>query len=97
MQKLCQEILWDDDNSYAVQYAFWNQPRNNKGVIKAMCTATEQTYQETEKDINYFNVLDGLLMMGLFGSKFMCETVVLTQEMANLNDCRLPQKHCLAS
>ena len=49
MEKLLRETLWNEDNSYAVHYAFLNQPKVNKVVIKALCKDTKKTYQETEK------------------------------------------------
>ena len=45
IQKLLQEKVWDGINSYAVQYAFLNELKINKVVMKAMYTAAKQTYQ----------------------------------------------------
>ena len=89
MQKLLQETIWDEDKSYVVRNAFLKQPKITIGIIKAMCVGTEQTYLETERDINFFNVIDGLVMMGLSGSTFIYERVVLIQEMANVNEALL--------
>ena len=85
MQKLLPETTWDDGNSNARGNAFLKQPKIAKPVIKAMCAATMQTYQETERAINFFNVVDSLVVMGLTGSTFSCNIVVLTQEMAYIN------------
>ena len=68
IQKLLQETTWDDNNSYAVDNAFLKQPKRNKTVIKAMCAATKQNYLETEGIINFFNVIDGLVHIGLWFS-----------------------------
>ena len=76
-------------NSNAVDNAFLKQPKITKPVIKAMCAATKQTYLENELDINFFNVVDGLVVNGLAGSSCICYRVVLTQEMANINDALL--------
>ena len=54
-----------------------------------MHIATKQTYLDTERDIDFFNVVDGPAMMRLSGSKLMCETAVLTQEMVNANEALL--------
>ena len=66
MQKLLQETVWDDGNSYAVENAFLKQPKITTPVIKAICAAIKQNYLEiNEPDINFFNVLDGLVVMRL--------------------------------
>ena len=44
---------------------------------------------ENERNINFFNVIDDLVMMRLSGCTFICEKVVLTQKMANVNETLL--------
>ena len=54
-----------------------------------MCETTKQPYLDKECDINFFYVADGLVEIGLRGATFLCEKVILTQEMSNINDMLL--------
>ena len=46
-------------------------------------------FREKEKEINLFELLDGLAKTGLQGAKFICEKVKLSQEMSTINNLLL--------
>ena len=42
-----------------------------------------------EKEINFFELLEQLVKLGLQGSKFICEKVTMSQEMNTINETLL--------
>ena len=42
-----------------------------------------------EKEINFFELLEQMVRLGLQGSKFICEKVKLSQEMNEVNESLL--------
>ena len=54
-----------------------------------MCQITEVEYRSKEKEINFLRLLEQLSRIGLEGSTFICEKVLLSQEMTEINEALL--------
>ena len=75
-------ITWDDDFTQALEDAFLASPKISKNIIKGMCDVTKTTFLDKEQEIDFLNLLDGLIEKALTGTTFLCSKVQQSMEMA---------------
>ena len=76
-------------NSVALEEAIFDKPKITKQIIEAICQTTEVQCMAKERDINFFELLEQLVRLGMQGSKFICEKVKQSQEMNEINETLL--------
>ena len=82
MTKLIQDTVGTDSNSDALEQAIFDQPKITKQIIKLMYSVTRVEFRE-KRDL--FELLEGLVKIGLRGAKFNCEKVKFFQEISTIN------------
>ena len=95
MTKIVQDTDWTEGNSNALEEPIFEKPKITKQIIEAMCQATGIEYMAEEKEINFFELLEQLVKLGLQGSKFICEKVKLSHEINSIYESLLEKKMTL--
>ena len=66
--------------------AIFEKPKITNKILEAMCQITQVEYRSKEREIDFLRLLEQLAKIGLEGSTFVIERLMLSQEMTEIND-----------
>ena len=77
MKKITTGIAWDNENAEALEHAVFDVPKVSKQHLEKMCQVTGVKYNQKERDIDFYLLLDNLINLGLKGAKFICKKIFI--------------------